>query len=245
MRLGIAALLLAFPIVVTATGVAQNAPGPLDVILEVLDAIGKRTSAIERQVTDQSTGLPAIQGSVSKLDAGVGDVGSRIERLLDDVAGLSVALDQLRVGVQRPAPSAHRLWASPLWAASDTGGGRDPHIIAPSRIVVLNPGHETTTVRCLFFNADGVLLLEAEERLTIGPGATAVCTSPAPRRRGRDPIARGWVLVASDRPVLPDGSTLNPFGGDWFAVKELAFYPVDCGNPEGVEFLCAFDGAAP
>jgi hypothetical protein len=231
MRLGIAALVLAFALVVkTIEGVAQTGQNPIDAILSALDVIGTRTSAIEREVTDQRSGLPAIQGSVSKLDAAVGDVESRTKKLLDDVAGLGVALDRLSLSVQRPRPSASRLWASPLWAGNDFGGGREPHFRVRSRIFVLNPGNETTAVRCLFFDANGVLLLAAEERLTIGPGATALCESPAPPRHAR---VHGWVLVASDRPVLPDGFTPRPLHAT-VEEEKLLFYPVDCGNPEGV-----------
>ena len=48
----------------SAVGFAQSNDDPLQKILQAPGVIGAQTTAIEGQVSDQKTGLPAVQGSL-------------------------------------------------------------------------------------------------------------------------------------------------------------------------------------
>jgi hypothetical protein len=211
---------------------------PFAAILQTLGLISKQTATIELQVADQQTGLPAVQKSVLELDAAVADVDARVGKLLGTIGNLADTIRVVEETVSRPPASAATLWVSPYWADAETGGGSTAHIIFPSLVTILNAGEETVRASCHFFDAGGSLLLDRGAAVVIGRGATADCRSFDPSFA----IGRGWVVISADRPVLPYGYYQHGNNRDNMQRGKMEFYPVDCDNPNGVEFVCNFFG---
>lgn len=212
---------------------------PFAAILQTLGLIHKQTATIESQVTDQQAGLPAVQKSVLELDAVVAGVDARVGKLLGSIDSLAGAVRDVETHVSRARPSAARLWVSPYWADAETGGGSTAHIIYPSLLTILNAGEDTVRAGCHFFDDGGSLLLGRGDAVVIGRGATADCRSFDPSFA----IGRGWVVISADHPVLPYGYYQHGNNRDNMQRGKMEFYPVDCDNPEGVEFVCNFFGA--
>jgi hypothetical protein len=224
MRIRTAVFLVLSVVAVSAAAFAQSDnPSLLEQILQTLGVIGKQTAAIEGQVTNQDTGLPAVQGSLVELDTTVAGVDSRIDKLADNVGTVREAIDDIIDIVERPRPSAHRLWVSPFWADQDTGGGSRAHLLHVASMVVLNPGNETARVGCLFFDAGGAFILDRGTALTLGRGATGECTSMPDTRR----LGRGWMVIRSDQPVLTSTATTatTSSAGRWISTPWTATTP--------------------
>lgn len=210
----------------------QAVHNPFAAILQTLGLISKQTASIEGQIADQQSGLPAVQSTVLELDAAVAGVDARVGKLLSTIDGLTDAVRVVERTVTRPPATAARLWVSPYWADAETGG--NVQIIYPSMVTILNAGEDTVRASCLFFDAGGSLLLDRGEAVVIGRGATRDCRSFDPSFA----IGRGWLVISADRPVLPYGFYQHGGNRDDMQRGTMKFYPVDCDNPEGVEFVC-------
>ena len=73
----------------------------------------------------------------------------------------------------------------------------------------------------------------------MGSGASGECSTRLPAFALRS----GWMLVVSDQPVIPYGWYHRERERDDFRREDMDFHPLDCGNPEGIEFACVFAGA--
>lgn len=216
----------------------ETVGNPFAAILQTLGVISKQTATIEGHVADQQTGLPAVQKTMLELDAAVAGVDARIGKLLGNVGSLADLIHDIDETVTRPRASAATLWVSPYWADHETGGGSTAHIIYPTLLTILNAGEDTVRASCHFFDAGGSLLLDRGAAVVIGRGATADCRSFDPSFA----IGRGWVVISADHPVLPYGYYRHGEDRDNLQRGKMQFYPVDCDNPEGVEFVCNFFG---
>ena len=141
---------------------------------------------------------------------------------------LRAQLDKL--ASQRPTPSAHRVWAAPFWHDK----------VNAAHVYALNPGQFDSDVRVLYVDklfGGGVIGFgdagRSIRRGTARGGDRTIDLSSEPELDVLRMPRSGWVIVASDRPVLPYG---------WFTVGwvgdnpgrndiDMHFYPIDCTNP--------------
>jgi len=105
-------------------------------------------------------------------------------------------------------------------------------------MVVLNPGNETATVGCIFFDAGGWFVLDCGAGLVIGRGGTGECTSTPDVFA----LGHGWTIIRSDQPVLSYGWYQHDNNRDNLQRGKMDSYPVDCDHPERMEFVCMFSG---
>ena len=173
---------------------------------------------------DILTMLRSIQNQNAQVDS----------QLLKHLQDLRRQLDQLEAG-QRPQPSAHRVWVAPLWY--ETATSRGP---SGAHTYAFNPGRFDADVRVIYFDR-----LTHSSRVARGTAHGGNMTIDLASVAGDFPslLRGGWVVVASDRPVLPYG---------WFSVGSYAdddrndlamqFYPIDCSNPadETVSIACSY-----
>lgn len=103
-------------------------------------------------------------------------------------------------------------------------------------ISFLNPGNNTAEVGCTFFSDNGNLLFGQGSTQILGRGAKGHCwLNP-----GINESLFGWVLITSDQPILPDGYNGIRIGIHGERESAIKFYPIDCADPTGVEFVCQF-----
>ena len=110
-----------------------------------------------------------------------------------------------------------------------------------SELAVVNPGTEAASVACYFFDHDGVFQLDLVQNLSLPPGGQRSCASPFLDNGSERYYA--WALIVSSLDVLPTARTFwESFQGRKNAVHsaQIEAYPVDCDEPDGHEFVCAF-----
>lgn len=104
-----------------------------------------------------------------------------------------------------------------------------------TEVSFLNPGNVTANVGCTFFSGGGSLFLDrGTTMLSVPPGNRAACRL----NPDVDELINGWVLISSDRPILPDAYRYRSINRDRESQVEL--YPIDCREPDGLEFVCGF-----
>lgn len=101
-------------------------------------------------------------------------------------------------------------------------------------ISFLNPGSNTAEVSCTFFNNNGNLLFGQGGTQILGRGAKGFCGLNS----GINESLYGWVLITSDQPIFPEGYDVTKINYD--RESAIKFYPIDCADPTGVEFVCQF-----
>ena len=172
-----------------------------------------------------SNPFDAILGSLESIRKQEAQANSQILLQLQDIQR---RLDKLEAS-QRPAPSAHRVWVAPFWHDTITGTATDgAHIWRGGHVFALNPGSIEASVRVLYVNY-----------FTHGRQVLRDTASTGDRTRdlasdvdGQFTTHAGWVIVASDRPVLPYGwFTVGDGGQDDRNDLSIRFYPIDCTNP--------------
>jgi hypothetical protein len=221
---------------------AENAQS----VPETLRRIEEHTQIIHALISDQSKDLAVLQQKVEGVGVTVEEVGGQlttsIKGVVTEIGAVHEAVAAVQSSVERLPAAASRVWVSPYWTDWDTGLGGFPtpaHLIHPARVVVLNASTATVSAGCTFFEASGSLSLDRGGSLTIGPGATRTCTSlqtPLP-----DPFVRGtgWMMVASDHPVLVYGWYNSERDPEHVQREVMHFFPVDCSHPEGFELACS------
>jgi hypothetical protein len=90
---------------------------------------------------------------------------------------------------------------------------------------LLNPTNKIAHVSCKYFNNDGSRNLDHGSTFSISPGAKEACVTS-------NVNIQGWVLIISDQPIFPFGWNVRN--------SELHYYPIDCTDPTGLEFICKF-----
>ncbi|MCC5868714.1 MAG: hypothetical protein JJU27_09385 [Gammaproteobacteria bacterium] len=122
-----------------------------------------------------------------------------------------------------------KVWIGPNVQAGE-GRPATRTIMYRTQTHVLNPGTSPASVRCINFFRNGTLDTEAGTNVTVSPGAQGYC---------RDRVGDGWMLIVSDRPVLPFSYTFHMSDNNARRATN-PWYPVDCSRPEGYEFVCQF-----
>jgi hypothetical protein len=223
--------------------------GPLNAILKALGLIQTQTATIADSVAAATGDLKVVDAdlrAVAQAVAGGQEVESRIlkaeSQILQELQGLELKIDNLQ-GSQRPAPSAHRLWVSPYWANSLRGGdgdagGSSAILGTNALLVVLNPGDIEAAFDCIFLDQNGTVT-PGDGLHYAAPGAWSGCEHYGGR------FANGWLIVTSDRPVLPNGSYVDDRDLSSAAhrtVQAIEFHPIDCTNPadDTVSFACRY-----
>ena len=102
-----------------------------------------------------------------------------------------------------------------------------------TEIRILNPGIVPANVSCRFISDAGVLLPAIRGVQALDPGHKGFCQMESPP--GGE-SAQGWVIVSADRPILVDGYQQRRISRNTSA--SLTFYPIDCLDPTGLEFVC-------
>lgn len=197
--------------------------GPLNAILKALGLIQRQTATIADAVAGTTSGLKVVDADLRAVGQAVAG-GQQIQsQILQEVLGLHLQIDKLQAS-QRPAPSAHRLWVSPFWP-------KYSHLVD---MFALNPGDIEADVSCLFLDRTGAVFQDRGPFI-VQPGETHECHYQS------DGFTRGagWLIVTSDRPVLPYGIYYRSPSGDDLDL-DLQFYPIDCTNPydDTVSFAC-------
>lgn len=232
----------------TVNAQSDNPDDPLAAILESLQGIEKQTSNTETIVSDPENGLPAIAQGLGETATAVDQLATELEISTDTLIQiLNERLDELRDRIERlegrlagPATGAHRLWISPYWSDWTSGGGGGPFTSAKlfhaAVVRVVNPGSESASVSCVFFNARGNLLLDRGESFIVGRGGSHDCSS-FPDELDVD---NGWMLVASDQPVIPYGWYNRERNEKDLHREDMVFRPLDCDDSSGIDFACRF-----
>jgi hypothetical protein len=206
---------------------------------------------------DKKEALDRIEAQTTRIEAQVGEVGATVKQVGKDVAAAvdgralevvsavgatAKAVTAVQATVERLRGPANRVWVSPYWNeeenVSGEGLGTPLRIALPSFVVVLNTGNEVAHVGCSFFSAAGNALLDRNDGVTIPRGGTRGCSSyPS---AGEFEPSSGWMIVHSDRPVLVSGwlYTETEVFQSRYERKPMTFFPVDCDNPAGLEFIC-------
>jgi hypothetical protein len=195
---------------------------------ETLDVIDAQTKATLGLVADPTQGLAAAN--------------DQIQTVASAVATTNKAVSEVQASVERLRGPANRVWVSPLWRETewDLVGGTFP---VEAWVQILNTGSAPAQVGCTFFDLNGTLQLDRAKSLTISPGATGFCGSfPEPRPEDYQPSS-GWAIVHSDRPILVRGDyETQPNSINELQRIAMAFFPVDCSIPSGIEFVCDIVG---
>jgi len=189
-------------------------------------------------ITSIETGAGLLGGA----DSGVGRLGIAPSFQLPQTckAGQVVAFDGKSwacVTLAQPQPQGSRVWVGVYWHFYRSATGPGPVSEETFTVYYLNPGDETNKVGCTFFDHNGVLLLGGIGTSYMAPpGGLGLC-SYFPDRLGV-----GWVIVSAERPILPHGAQhyQDPGSGRMNAESNLEWFPVDCSNARGFEFVCRF-----
>lgn len=173
---------------------------------------------------------------------GLEEVGEKLDRNLDEIQGIPDAVVDLIEPILPEPPKSRPNPVYTTWVGVRTfdrverPGGDRPGLIRfeGTRIHILNPGLTPAAVSCTFFSDAGVLLLSSGSSQTIARGAKGFCSMNV---RINSSVS-GWVIVSADQPILVDGYQELRLRRDTSA--SLTFYPVDCADPAGLEFICQF-----
>ena len=197
-------------------------------------------------------------GQIAIAQAGPPDDGNPLRAILEALKQGAQTDSQILIQLQnlqgrleklesrlRPAPSAHRVWVAPYWhdTVTNTAHEGDANICWRGKVVALNPGGVDADVRVLFVTHFVVVRRYYIARYPAFAGDNTpllnIPLEPFPCSKNT-----GWVIVASDRPVLPYGW----FTMGWALDNEhrpeilMQFYPIDCTNPDDdtVSFACFY-----
>lgn len=110
-----------------------------------------------------------------------------------------------------------------------------------SEVTIMNPGEESASVSCIFFDDNGVLQFDLGFSRSLPPGGQDFCYSPTLENGSTRTYA--WLLIVSSQDVLPTARTFwKTFWGRDNVVHsaQVEAYPVDCDEPGGHEFVCQF-----
>jgi hypothetical protein len=248
-KISISSALLVLALAFGGVAFAQSSDpsqGPLNAILTALRLIKEQTNTVADSMAQALSGLVIVHSQLNAVAGSVASGQQAESQILKVVQALQQQLDQLEAG-QRPAPSAHRLWVSPFWANSRRGG--DDGFLSTAavlqtraQLVVLNPGDIEAAFNCIFLGQNGIVLSGDGPPYYAGPGNWSGCEGPDPFQGFG---AGGWLIVTSDRPVLPNGSYVEARDYSSAAhrtVQAIEFHPIDCTNPadDTVSFACRY-----
>ena len=107
-----------------------------------------------------------------------------------------------------------RNWISPFWQTTKLGGGNDWQ---QSTVYVVNPGSKAATLEIRWMAGTGGLIDDSDGN----PPAGTFWGWSSPLVDNR-----GWLLVTSDQPIAPWGTTPGLLTPD---PVEMSFYRVDDG----------------
>jgi len=221
----------------------------------------KGTGGVIKRLDRNLEATESVGDGVRAVDAKVGRTGKRIRRQLNGMttvlsgnqSGITTLIDQSklqgalidalpkRLG-EELAPRKNPAW--PLWvgvrvnSSVKFGNGSRPSLVQFSGTVIsfLNPGELDANVGCTFFDDNGLLQIDRGGVQTVIPGAKGRCTAHS--GSGVDDDFSGWVLISSDRPILPDAR--NSGTSNDARESRIELYPLDCSAPSGVGFACRF-----
>lgn len=215
-------------------GLATRVDRNLEVIEAVQENLGEAHATVEdirQELGGASTTLDGTKASVDALVDQGKLHGTLLEALPERVA-------------EAVRPRVNPAW--PVWIGVRVeyrkvvgdGDRPSPLIIDGTVITYLNPGPVPASVGCTFFSSNGNLQIDRGGTEVVAPGAKGACAPNRDLPAVEPDFFSGWVLLTSDRPILPQGFTDKD--GTFDREASIDLYPIDCRDPVGVEFVCDF-----
>ncbi len=213
---------------------AADDANPLLKIAQAIQLIDDNTAAIADQtstITKQTTLVVQQNAAIATDTAALAKANLQLDQKLDSVLN---AIGKIEVPPPAPAATpaspAHAVWLAPYVDERATVD----YVTLPSAFV-LNAGVVPAKYTCNYFNTAGTRLLVHESTFTIAPGSIGTCL---PRALSTH-IGIGWLLIASDNPVIATGKNARREDGSFSTAENMPFRPLDCsGDQIGIEFVC-------